>query len=65
MLILADNDVGGAITALRRVLESAAWIEFTATLDLRFIAFADVGLARDASDRNVWSATQSIRVRVR
>jgi hypothetical protein len=29
MLILADNDVGGAIMALRRVLESEEWIEFT------------------------------------
>ena len=60
MLILADNDVGGAVTALRRVLESAAWGEFTATLELRFVAFADVGLARDASDRTVWSRCQEV-----
>jgi hypothetical protein len=60
MLILADNDVGGAVTALRRVLESEEWIEFTATLDLRFVAFEDVGLARDASDRTVWSRCQEV-----
>jgi hypothetical protein len=60
MRILADNDVGGPVTALRRVLESSAWIEFTATLDLRFVVFEDVGLARDASDRTVWSRCQEV-----
>jgi len=60
MLILADNDVGGAVTALRRVLASEAWIEFTVTLDLRFVAFEDVGLARDASDRTVWYRCQEV-----
>jgi hypothetical protein len=59
MLILADNDVGGAVTALRRILESAEWAEFSATLALQFIAFADVGLARDASDRLVWDTCQA------
>jgi hypothetical protein len=60
MLILADNDVGGAITVLRRVLESEEWVEFTATLDLHFVTFEDLGLARDASDRTVWSRCQEI-----
>ena len=60
MLILADNDVGGAITALRCVLESEAWVEFTTALDLRFVAFEDVGLARDASDRTVWYRCQEV-----
>ena len=50
MLILADNDVGGAVAALRYVLTSAEWVEFTTILDLRFVTFADVGLSRDASD---------------
>jgi hypothetical protein len=50
MLILADNDVGGAVAALRRILESAEWAALSAMLDLRFIEFADAGLARDASD---------------
>jgi hypothetical protein len=60
MLILADNDVGGAVTALRRVLESEEWGEFTAALDLHFVAFEDAGLARDASDRTVWSRCQEV-----
>ena len=60
MLILADNDVGGAVTALRRILESEEWAEFSATLALRFVEFADVGLARDASDRVVWQICQEV-----
>ena len=60
MLILAGNDVGGAVTALRRVLEAAAWGACTATSMLRFVAFADVGLARDASDRTVWYRCQYV-----
>jgi hypothetical protein len=60
MLILADNDVGGAVTALRRILESEEWAEFSATLALRFAEFADVSLARDASDRVVWQTCQEV-----
>jgi len=36
MLILADNDVGGAVTALRRIFGSEEWAAFSATLALRF-----------------------------
>jgi len=42
MLILADNDVGGAVAVLRRILESEEWAEFSATLVLRFVEFAVV-----------------------
>jgi len=60
MLILADNDVGGAVTALRRVLESEEWAEFSAALVLRFVEFEDLSLARDASDRVVWQTCQEM-----
>ena len=60
MLILADNDVGGAVAAMRRILESEEWAEFSATLVLRVVEFADVGLARDASDRVVWQTCQEV-----
>jgi len=60
MLILADNDVGGVVAVLRRVLESEEWVEFTVLLDLHFIEFVDVGLARDASDRTVWDRCQAV-----
>ena len=60
MLILADNDVGGAVAALRHILESEEWAAFSATLTLRFVEFADVSLARDASDRVVWQPCQEV-----
>jgi hypothetical protein len=60
MLVLADNDVGGAVGAFRRILESAEWAEFSAILDLRFVEFVDVGLARDASDHMVWQTCQAV-----
>jgi hypothetical protein len=60
MLILADNEVGGAVAAMRCILESEEWVAFSATLALRFVEFADVGLARDASDRVVWHTCQAV-----
>jgi hypothetical protein len=60
MLILADNDVDGAVAALRHILESEEWAAFSATLTLRFVEFADVSLARDASDRVVWQTCQEV-----
>ena len=60
MLILADNDVSGAVAALRRILASEEWAEFSAILALRFVAFVDVGLTRDASDRVVWQTCQEV-----
>jgi hypothetical protein len=36
MLVLADNDVGGAVVVLRRILESdeyAAWLEIRVVLE--------------------------------
>jgi hypothetical protein len=60
MLILADNDVGGAVAALRHVLESVEWAAFSAILNLQCIEFFDVGLARDASDPIVWHTCQEM-----
>jgi hypothetical protein len=59
MLILADNDVTGAVAVLRRVLESEAWREFAELLELRFLSFGDLGLPRSAPDRDVWLACQA------
>ncbi len=58
MLMLADNDVGGAVARLRRVLESDEWAELAMALGLRFVEFEDVGLTRDASDHAVWHRCQ-------
>jgi hypothetical protein len=60
MLILADNDVGGTVAVLRRIVESVEWAAFPAMLDLRFVEFTDVGLARDASDPLVWHTCQEV-----
>jgi len=60
MLILADNDVGGAVAALQHILESEEWAAFSAALALRFVEFVDVGLRRDASDRVVWETCQEV-----
>jgi hypothetical protein len=60
MLILANNDVGGAVAVLGHILESAEWAAFSTMLGLRFIEFADVGLARDAADPLVWHTCQEM-----
>jgi predicted nuclease of predicted toxin-antitoxin system len=58
MLVLTDNDVGGAVTVLRRILESAEWTDLAAPLSLRFLQLPDLDLPRDASDADVWQASQ-------
>jgi hypothetical protein len=52
-LILANNDPGGAIAVQRRIL-AEEWAEFSVALTLRFVEFADVSLARGASDHAIW-----------
>jgi hypothetical protein len=59
MLVLADNDVGGAVAILRRILESgdnAAWLEL---LEVVFTDFESLGLLRSAPDRAVWQVCQA------
>lgn len=59
MLIVGDNDVGGAVAVLRRLLESS---ENGSWLDLVGVTFADfklLGLPRDAPDRAVWQTCQA------
>src|SRR4051794_31449857 len=60
MLILPDNDVIGAVAILRQILESSEWDEFSSALALTFLTFEDLGLPRDAPDRAVWLACQSV-----
>jgi hypothetical protein len=59
MLILADNDVGGAVAALRYALASPEWTDLSALLNLRFLEFEDIGLPRDAGDQSVWETCQA------
>src|SRR5262245_2826606 len=60
MLLLADNDVGGAVTALRYILEGREWGPYTALLDIHFTSFDEVGLRRDAPDPLVWQTCQRL-----
>ena len=62
MLVMGDNDVGGAVQVLRRILESAdngAWLEI---LDVAFTNFESLGLSRDSADRVVWQTCQAADV---
>jgi hypothetical protein len=62
MLVTGDNDVGGAVQVLRRILESAdnaAWLE---VLGVAFTDFETLGLSRDAADRVVWQTCQTADV---
>jgi hypothetical protein len=50
MLVTSDNDLGGAVQVLRRILESAdnaAWLEI---LGVAFTDFETLGLSRDSAD---------------
>ena len=60
MLILTDNDVIGAVRVLRRILESPAWVDITATLALQFKELKDVELPADAPDVAVWQRSQEV-----
>ena len=62
MLVAGDNDVGGAVQILRRILESAdnaAWLEI---LGVAFTDFETLGLSRDSADRVVWLTCQAADV---
>jgi hypothetical protein len=58
MLVVADNDVIGAVGRLRRVLESDEWAEYVSDLAVRFSTFDELGLAQ-APDRLVWQTCQN------
>jgi hypothetical protein len=60
MLILTDNDVVGAVRALRRILESPGWVDMMVTLELQFIELKDVALPIDAPDGAVWQKSQDL-----
>ncbi len=59
MLVTGDNDVGGAMQVLRRILESADNAALLEILGVAFTDFETLGLSRDAADRLVWLACQA------
>ncbi len=62
MRLLADNDVVGAVEAIRRVLAPAEWAPYARDMDLQFVRLRDVGLPMDAPDHDVWLACQETGV---
>lgn len=56
--ILADNDVEGFLRTLIEYCQRSEWHEFWRQLNLRVATFDEIGLQRDASDRDVWIACQ-------
>ena len=59
MLVVADNDVIGAVSCLRHILESEDWAEYLSDLGVWFTTFEELGLARDAPDKLVWLTCQN------
>jgi hypothetical protein len=60
--IMADNDIRGHMNVLIHVLESKAWSEIWLSLNLSVWTFADLSLAVDTSDANLWHACQRDQV---
>jgi hypothetical protein len=56
--ILGDINIQGHVRVLVTLLESAAWSDLWEPLRLPLRTFADLGLARDASDAVVWQVCQ-------
>jgi hypothetical protein len=59
MIVVSDNDVRGAVAALRRIVESDDWSDVSKSLDIQFMQLADVGLAADSPDREIWTVCQA------
>ncbi len=53
--ILADHDIEGKARLLYHILKSEGW---TSLCPVRMILFADVGLADNSTDREVWRFAQ-------
>lgn len=53
--ILVDHDIEGMARLLWRAIRAEGWLELCS---IRIILFADVGLATDSKDRDVWRFAQ-------
>jgi hypothetical protein len=56
--ILVDVNLEGHAARIWRRLQSPSWRELTASLDVTFLTFRDVGLAADSPDDAVWRFCQ-------
>jgi hypothetical protein len=55
--LLADHNIEGQARMLLGALEALGWADL---LDLRLATFAEVSLAHDSSDREVWRRAQEL-----
>lgn len=55
--LLADHNIAGLARLLVGTLQSLGWSEL---LEIRLLTFADVGLAPDSVDREVWKWAQEL-----
>jgi hypothetical protein len=56
--ILPDLNIQGHLQWLAVRLRSEAWSEFWAAVDLDILTFEQLGLAENASDRDIWRTCQ-------
>ena len=55
MNILVDHNLEGYVVLIAGVLANGGWLEL---ISIRFVMFAEVGLATNSSDRIVWQVAQ-------
>lgn len=60
--IMADNDIQGHMNVLMQLLLSEAWRDIWISLNLSVRTFADLSLATDVSDADLWHACQKDQV---
>ena len=56
--VIADVNIQGQIDDLIRLLETDPWSIFWAELQISYFHFADVGLANETPDSQVWQVCQ-------
>ena len=60
--LLADNDAGGQLAILVRIISSGDWNAFWNDLQLTTVTFEDLALRRDATDAELWRTCQGEQV---
>lgn len=60
--IMADNDIQGHMSVLLQLLHSEAWREFWISLDLSVSTFAELSLAADVADSDLWRTCQKEQI---
>jgi hypothetical protein len=62
MRLMADNDAGGHVAILVRIISGGDWNTFWNDLELVTVTFEDLGIDRDVSDAVLWRACQREQV---